>query len=108
MFGIFAKGKAARLGQQIKNWLTRTDQKPASAIPQTKRAVTTQDTTATRTSLRVVQVKHKNDKRMPLGTRMLKCRQGYFMKKEGYTAFSGPCPSKYGAQKTALKNMGVL
>ena len=108
MFGIFAKGKAARLGLQIKNWFKKADgNQPIKAIPEIKRIIANTDTT-TRTSLRVKRHQFKNDKRMPLGTRMFVCGQGYFMKREGYTAFSGPCPTPAAAQRTALKNMGAM
>ena|ERR1035437_614997 len=104
MFGIFAKGKAARLGLQIKNWLARshsTEQvKINLPVPKIDNDVDT-----ARRSYRVKQVPHKNDKRMPIGTRMFRCGQGYFMRKSGYAAWSGPCPTPAAAQRTALKNM---
>ena len=103
MFGIFAKGKAARLGLQIKNWFKRADDTPAKInLPVPK---LNNDVDAARRSYRVKAVPHKNDKRMPIGTRMFSCGQGYFMRKGGYTAWSGPCPTPAAAQRTALKNM---
>ena len=102
MFGVFAKGKAARLGLAIRNIFSRKQDERISVAPRLR--VSTDE--PLRRSLAVKVVPFKNDKRMPVGTRMFFCRQGFFMKKHGYTAFSGPCPTLQAAQRTALRNLG--
>ena len=105
MFGIFAKGKAARVGLEIRNLFRRsTDEQRVKIVPTLKQLDHYVNNAGPR-RLRVKTVPHRNDKRMPIGTRMFRCGQGYFMRKTGYTAWSGPCPTPAAAQRTALKNM---
>jgi hypothetical protein len=49
----------------------------------------------------------KLSKRFPLGSRLLRCRQGFYIKRWGYTPYSGPAPSMKSAEKAALRNLGL-
>ena len=46
-------------------------------------------------------------KRLPWGSTLFHCRQGFYIKKFGHAPFSDPCPSPRGAERAALRNLGL-
>jgi hypothetical protein len=49
----------------------------------------------------------KLSKKLPLGSTMFRCRQGFYIKRYGHTPYSGHAPSQKAAQKAALRNLGL-
>ena len=49
----------------------------------------------------------KLSRRLPMGTTLFRCRQGFYLKRYGHTPYSGPCPTQRTAEKAALRNLGI-
>jgi hypothetical protein len=49
----------------------------------------------------------KLSRRLPFGSTMFHCRNGFYIKLWGHTPFSGPAPSQRAAERAALRNLGL-
>jgi hypothetical protein len=52
-------------------------------------------------------VRGNTSARLPWGSTLFRCRNGFCIKKFGHAPFSGPAPTVKAAERAALRNLGL-